>query len=281
LKISIVTPTWNRADMLRFCLDSVKSQNTSPHEHIIVDNMSTDDTTNVVQGYARSVSYPVHHVREKDNGIYQAMNKGMRRVSGDALHFLNDDDMLCDDKVLQVMGRCLAHYQVDIAFGDVILLSGDPLAHNYRRHRQVNRLTLVERTITQQAVFYQRSVFDLCGLFDAHLHIAADHEWLLRAFLRHDIHAAYIKYPVALFRTGGVSNDMQTREAHRLERERITATYFTKREIRAAKLYRRLFRKIPFGATMLGLFVPLRLHVKNLKVRKKGFSTDPMAWVDL
>ncbi len=281
MKISIVTPTWNRADMLRSCLDSVKSQNTPPCEHIIVDNLSTDGTTEVIKDYAGSVSYPVHHVRETDSGIYQAMNKGVHRVAGDALHFLNDDDMLCDQDVLQVMGRCLSHYHVDIAFGDVILLSGAPLAHNYRRHRQVNRLTLVERTITQQAVFYRRSVFDRCGIFDAHLRIAADHEWLLRAFLLHDIKAAYVKRPVALFRTGGVSNDMQTREAHRLEREKITAHYFTKREIKAAKLYRGVFRKIPLGATMLGLFIPMRLDVKNLRVRKKRFLTDPVAWLDL
>lgn len=281
MKISIVTPTWNRAKMLRSCLDSVKSQNTPPCEHIIVDNLSTDGTTEVITNYAAGVSYPVRHVREKDGGIYQAMNKGVHLVAGEALHFLNDDDMLHAEDVLQMMGRCLSRYHVDIAFGDVILLSGAPLAHNHRRHRQVNRLTLVERTITQQAVFYRRSVFDRCGVFDAHLRIAADHEWLLRAFLLHGIKAAYVKRPVALFRTGGVSNDMQTREAHRLEREKITANYFTKREIRAARLYRGVFRKIPFGATMLGLFIPMRLDVKNLRVRKKRFLTDPVAWFDL
>lgn len=281
MNITIITPTWNRAEMLRFCLDSVKSQNTPPCEHIIVDNLSTEDTTSVIRRYADSVSYPVHHVREKDNGIYQAMNKGVRQVTGDALHFLNDDDMLCDEEVLRVMGRCLSHFQVDIAFGDVILLSGAPLAHSYRRHRQVNRLTLVERTITQQAVFYRRSVFDLCGLFDAQLRIAADHEWLLRAFLLHGIRAAYVKRPVALFRTGGVSNDMQTREAHRLEREKLTANYFSEREIRAARLYRGLFRKIPFGATLLDFFIPMRLNVKNLRLWKKWFVADPMAWLDL
>ncbi|HDQ41892.1 MAG TPA: glycosyltransferase [Desulfonatronum sp.] len=281
MNISIVTPTWNRAAMLRSCLDSVKSQNTPPCEHIIVDNLSTDETTGVIKDYADSVSYPVHHVREKDSGIYQAMNKGVHRVSGDALHFLNDDDMLCDENVLLIMGQCLSRYHVDIAFGDVILLSGAPLAHNYRRHRQVNRLTLVERTITQQALFYRRSVFDRCGVFDAHLRIAADHEWLLRAFLLHNISAAYVKRPVALFRTGGVSNDMQTREAHRLEREKVTAQYFTQREIRAARLYRGVFRKIPFGATMLGLLIPLRLDVKNLRVGRQRFLPDPTAWFDL
>lgn len=281
MKISIVTPTWNRAAMLNSCLDSVKTQRTAPWEHIIVDNLSTDETPQVVQAYAGSTPYPVHHLREPDTGIYQAMNKGVERVTGDVLHFLNDDDMLCDDDVLRIMGLCLKRFKVDIAFGDVILLSGDPLGHNYRRHRQVNRLTLVERTITQQAVFYRRAVFARCGKFDESLRIAADHEWLLRAFLRHDISAAYLKRPVALFRTGGVSNDMQTREAHRLEREYITKNYFTAREIKAARLYRVLLRKLPLGASLLGLFVPLRLRIKNLICRRENIRIDPLAWIDM
>lgn len=281
MKISIVTPTWNRAAMLRSCLDSVVNQRTPPWEHIIVDNMSMDDTLEVVRNYTRSVPYTVRHVREADSGIYEAMNKGLGLVSGDALHFLNDDDMLCDHGVLTMMGDCLTYSGVDIAFGDVILLSGKSPAHCYRRHRQVNKLTLVERTITQQAVFYRRSVFDRCGTFNAQLRIAADHEWLLRAFLLHDIRAAYVKRPVALFRTGGVSNDMQTRESHRLEREKITAGYFTTREIKAARIYRGLLRKVPLGATLLNLFVPLRLKVKTLRMRRHGFVPDPLAWLDL
>lgn len=281
MRISIVTPTWNRAAMLPSCLNSVRNQRNPPWEHIIVDNMSTDATRDMVRAYARAVQYPVHHLQEADSGIYEAMNKGLGRVSGDALHFLNDDDMLYDNGVLDVMGRCLRSFQADIAFGDVILLSGGLQAQSYRRHRQVNKLTLVERTITQQAVFYRRSVFDRCGTFDARLRIAADHEWLLRAFLRHDIQAAYVKRLVALFRIGGVSNDLQTQEAHRMEREKITAGYFTAREIKAAGLYRNMLRKVPWGASLLHLFVPLRLRVLNLRVQRHGFAPDPLAWFDL
>lgn len=281
MKISIITPTWNRASLLRTCLDSVKKQQAPPWEHIIVDNMSTDDTADVVRHYAGSTPYQVRHLREEDSGIYQAMNKGIKQVSGEAVHFLNDDDMFFDDGVLRIMGDCLMHNHVDIAFGDVILLGGDPMKQSHRRHRQVNRLTLVERTITQQAVFYQRSVFDQCGMFDEKLRIAADHEWLLRAFLRHDIRAVYVKRPVALFRTGGISNDRDTREAHRLEREEITARYFTAREVKAARLYRSLMRKIPLGASLLNLAVPLRLRVLNRRCARHGLAADPLAWIDL
>lgn len=282
MKISIVTPTWNRAERLRSSLESVACQRTPPWEQIVVDNLSTDGTAELVAEYASAAPYPVRHLREGDGGIYQAMNKGIALATGEALHFLNDDDMLFGPDVLTSMSRCLTLPEADIVFGDVVLLDeGHKHIQNYRRHRQVNRLTLVERTITQQAIFYRRDVFDRCGTFDPRLSIAADHEWLLRAFLRHDIRGIYVKRPVAVFRIGGVSNEAASEAAHRREREEVTRKYFSPREIRAANLFRRLARKLPFGATALNLFVPLRLNVRTLREKNGALLPDPLAWIDL
>lgn len=282
MKISIVTPTWNRAERLRSSLESVASQQTPPWEHIIVDNLSTDGTEELVAKYARTAPYPVRHLREADSGIYQAMNKGIAQATGEALHFLNDDDMLFGPDVLTSMSRCLTLPDADIVFGDVVLLNeGQRRVQSYRRHRQVNRLTLVERTITQQAIFYRRDIFDRCGMFAPQLRIAADHEWLLRAFLRHGIRGIYLKRPVAVFRIGGVSNDAASETAHRREREEVTRKYFSPREIRAAQLFRRVARKVPFGAAILNLFVPLRLNVRTLREKNGALLPDPLAWIDL
>lgn len=282
MKISIVTPTWNRAERLRSSLESVANQRTPPWEHVVVDNLSTDGTAELVAEYARTVPYPVRHLREADEGIYQAMNKGLALTTGEVLHFLNDDDMLFGPDVLTSMSRCLKLTDADIVFGDVVLLDeGHKQVRSYRRHRQMNRLTLVERTITQQAIFYLRDVFDRCGTFDTRLRITADHEWLLRAFLKHDIRGIYLKRPVAVFRIGGVSNDAASEAAHRREREEVTRKYFSPREIRAAKLFRRLARKLPFGAAALNLFVPLRLDVRTLLEKNGQLRSDPLAWIDL
>lgn len=282
MNITLITPTWNRAECLRTSLESVAAQRTSPYEHIIVDNLSTDGTTELVSDYARRASYPVHHLREADQGIYQAMNKGIALSTGDALHFLNDDDMLFGPDVLASMDRCLTLTDADIVFGDVVLLDeGLKQVQSYRRHRQVNRLTLVERTITQQAIFYRRDVFERCGVFNPRLRIAADHEWLLRAFLKHDIRGIYLKRPVAVFRIGGISNEAASEAAHRQERETVTRQYFTPREITAAHLFRRLARKLPFGATVMNMFVPLRLNIRTLREHNGLLRADPLAWFDL
>ncbi|TVQ98626.1 MAG: glycosyltransferase [Desulfovibrionales bacterium] len=282
MNISIITPTWNRSQRLRASLQSVAAQKTSPHEHIIVDNLSVDETPELIAAYAQSVSYPVRHIREADNGIYQAMNKGIALAKGHALHFLNDDDMLFAPDVLTTMNHCLDQTEADIVFGDVVLLEeGSQKTLSYRRHRQVNRLTLAERTITQQAIFYRQDIFQRCGIFDTRLRIAADHEWLLRALLKHDIRGIYLKRPVAVFRIGGVSNETASEVAHRRERETVTREYFTSREIKAARIFRRWTRKIPFGATILNAFVPLRLNIETLREKNGAFQRDPLALIDL
>ena len=282
MNISIITPTWNRSESLRASLKSVASQQMRPREHIIVDNLSTDGTAEVVAEYARAVPYPVRHLREADDGIYQAMNKGVALAAGNVLHFLNDDDMLFAPDVLTFMDRCLSSTNADMVFGDVVLLDArQKEVQSYRRHRQMNRLTLVERTITQQAIFYRREVFDRCGSFDARLRITADHEWLLRAFLRHDIRGIYLKRPVAVFRIGGISNDAASAAAHRKERDAVTRSYYSAREIKAARIFRRLGRKVPFGATIMNLFVPLRLNIRTLREKNGVLQTDPLARIDL
>lgn len=282
MNISIITPTWNRADRLRASLQSVADQQTAPREHIIVDNLSIDGTAEVIAGYARRAPYPVRHLREADGGIYQAMNKGIALATGNALHFLNDDDMLFAPDVLTFMGRCLSSTDADMVFGDVVLMDArQKKALSYRRHRQMNRLTLVERTITQQAIFYRREIFDRCGSFDTRLRITADHEWLLRAFLRHDIRGIYLKRPVAVFRIGGISNDAASAAAHRKERDAVTRSYYSAREIKAARIFRRLGRKVPFGASIMNLFVPLRLNIHTLREENGALQADPLARIDL
>ncbi|SDB18592.1 Glycosyltransferase involved in cell wall bisynthesis [Desulfonatronum thiosulfatophilum] len=282
MKISIITPTWNRAAQLRSALESVACQEAPPCEHIIIDNLSMDGTQELVLEYAKTARYPVRCIREADGGIYQAMNKGIAFATGEALYFLNDDDMLYDAQVLSMMSRCLKSMDADIIFGDVVLLDeGQKGGRYYRRHRQVNCLTLVERAITQQAILYRREAFDRCGGFNQELRIVADHDWLLRAFLHHDIRGIYLKRPVAVFRIGGVSNDGESAQAHRRERKLVTERYYSSREIKAARLYRNLLRKVPFGATLLNCFVPLRLKIWTLREKNGTFHQDPLAWIDL
>ncbi|MHB8276119.1 MAG: glycosyltransferase [Candidatus Humimicrobiaceae bacterium] len=99
-QISIVTVTYNNAEKLRANIDSVLSQSFCNIEHIIVDNLSRDDTESLVKEYKNKADYPVIYIREKDNGIYNAMNKGIQASSGVWVHTLNSDDYYYSEKSL-------------------------------------------------------------------------------------------------------------------------------------------------------------------------------------
>jgi glycosyltransferase involved in cell wall biosynthesis len=93
VKLSIITPTFNRYNQLQNNIKSVSSQSFKEIEHIIVDNMSNDGTDELVIKYQDDAVYPVIYIREPDKGIYEAMNKGLKKASGEWVHILNSDDV--------------------------------------------------------------------------------------------------------------------------------------------------------------------------------------------
>lgn len=103
--LSIITVTYNRADVLKHNLASVSGQTFTDIEHIIVDNMSSDGTDQMVSDYRTTAPYPVIYIREPDTGIYNAMNKGLRTASGVWTHILNSDDGYAKPTVLQELFR--------------------------------------------------------------------------------------------------------------------------------------------------------------------------------
>lgn len=101
INVSIITPTYNRGKILRATLNSIRNQTYTDIEHIIVDNLSSDNTPEIVYGYIKKAKYPVRYIRQKDNGIYQAMNKGIRAARGKWIHILNSDDRYYSKTELQ------------------------------------------------------------------------------------------------------------------------------------------------------------------------------------
>ena len=100
VQISIITPTYNNFEKLKFNIDSVLNQNFQDIEHIIVDNLSIDGTENIIKEYISKAKYPVIYIREKDSGIYHAMNKGIKAANGIWVHTLNSDDYYYSEKSL-------------------------------------------------------------------------------------------------------------------------------------------------------------------------------------
>lgn len=278
MKISIVTPTWNRATTLQRTIESVESQTLRPFRHVIVDNLSEDSTSRLVNQYQARAPFEVVHLRERDRGIYDAMNKGVKAAGGDTLYFLNDDDRLLASDSLQCLARALSLAPSGIAFGDVVVVDPVRGTSKIRNHRQVNRLTLAEKSICQQATLYSRQAMELVGTFDAGLRAAGDYDWMIRALVGHGLPAVYLRRAVAVFTTGGISSDPAQAGEFRAEMNLVADRYFPP-EVRARALrYRRFWRKIPWGLRFCpGSETADRLNVASTLAWGKKMLPDPMA----
>jgi len=196
--ISVITPTWNSAETIEHCLQSVANQSYPSKEHLIIDNDSTDETMAIVRSYADTYSH-IRILSEKDSGIYDAMNKSLPLCRGDWVYFLGSDDTLYDTSVFKDIAIELEE-GIDIIYGDVIL---DGLGKRYGGLFSSNRLRWMN--ICQQAVFYRKSLFDIVGAFDTKYRISADWDFHIRCFNRMDVHIQHVDRIIAKYALTGYS----------------------------------------------------------------------------
>lgn len=280
MKVSIVTPTWNRAGTLQRTIESVESQTLRPFRHVIVDNLSEDQTPDLVQCYQRRAPFSVVHRRECDHGIYDAMNKGVAAADGEALYFLNDDDRLASPDSLLLLAKALALAPHGIAFADVWVEKANG-TRRPRNHRQMNRLTLAEKSICQQATLYSRKAIESVGPFDDNLRAAGDYDWMIRALVRHGIPAVYLRRAVAVFAEGGISSDPSHASEFRAEMNTVANRHLSTNVRARAQRYRRFWRKLPWGLIWCpGSEKADRLSVTSRIALGNALFPDPLALFD-
>jgi len=178
LSVSIITVCLNSSRTIRDTLDSVKNQTWNHIEHVIIDGGSSDGTQEIVGAYMDSVA---SFLSEPDDGLYDAMNKGISRSTGDVLFFLNSDDVLCDSEVIADVARAfLEHPETDLLYGNVIYRYPDRMEQ--RRFNHISRKNILYENLCHQAVFARRDMFRRFGNFDTDYQLGADYDWLLKVF---------------------------------------------------------------------------------------------------
>ena len=204
MKISVVTVCWNSAQTIEVALRSVQRQTHRDREHLIVDGASTDDTPEILRKYAAP---GVRVVSEPDRGIYDAMNKGLRLFSGDAVGFLNSDDCFHDETAIARIAEALEH--ADIVYGDVDMVKdhGSKLLVRKWRGGGYHRRSFQLGWMPPHPTFYvRRHVVDAVGMFDLNYRITADYDYTLRAMALNAFRIAYIPHVLVDFKMGGASN---------------------------------------------------------------------------
>lgn len=183
---------------------SVSSQDYANIEHIIIDGASTDGTTAVVENQQENISV---FVSEPDNGIYDAMNKGVKLATGDLIGFLNADDIYAHSSVLSQVADTFNKCNVDACYGDLVYVRDDlsTIIRYYRSNRFSPKMLAYGWMPAHPTLFIKRKLFDRHGLFKTDYKIAADYEMVARLFWKHQIRYKYIPDVLVKMRMGGVS----------------------------------------------------------------------------
>jgi glycosyltransferase involved in cell wall biosynthesis len=203
VKVSVVTVCFNSARTVGHTVESFLRQSHPDKELIIVDGASRDATLDIVRSFAAD---EVTIISEPDDGIYDAMNKGLAAFAGDAVGFLNSDDRFKDEE-------CLAHIasgldEADIVFGDLDFVSDHSSRQIVRRWRGTpyRPRAFSAGWMPPHPTFYvRRAVVDAVGRFDTAFRIAADYDFMLRAMELHDFRAAMIDRVLIDMMQGGDS----------------------------------------------------------------------------
>ncbi len=199
-KISVITVSYNAAATILQTINGVFSQAYPNLEYIIIDGKSTDSTTEIIKKSQHKLAY---WISEKDNGIYDAMNKGIKASTGDWLIFLGADDVFYNNEVLSGIFINNNVDSTDFIYGDVILKSKGKVYGGNRNYGQ-----LIESNINHQSVFYNKTIFDKMGLFNLKYPILADFELNLRIFRDQSLIKKYTPHVITIYNDKGLSNEI-------------------------------------------------------------------------
>lgn len=178
-RVSIITPSYNQGEYLEETILSVLNQTYENIEYIVIDGGSTDNSVDIIRKYVDKITY---WCSEKDNGQADAINKGLKRATGDLVCWINSDDVLYSTFVEKFVNHFLAHPNVDFLYGDVE--QGADMQHATIRRGEVIDYPTMLRTLRvpmpQQATMWRKGVMDKIGYLDPQWHVLLDREYFMR-----------------------------------------------------------------------------------------------------
>lgn len=209
MKISIITVCFNSAETIEQTLHSILVQDYSDLECIVIDGGSKDGTLGVVEKYKSLFGQRMKLVSELDNGIYDAMNKGLDFASGDIVGFLNSDDHFVDCGVITSYAREFCDSATEAVFADLSYIDmKDPkrLVRTWKSGAVPPSKMKWGWHPAHPTFYVRKAVYDKLGKFDTKFRIAADYEIMLRFIQKHGISCKYLEKCAVNMRTGGISN---------------------------------------------------------------------------
>jgi len=206
MKISIITATYNCEKTVTSTLDSIATQTYPDVEHLIIDGQSSDNTLNLLSCWN---AHTFILESSRDQGIYDALNKGIFKASGEVIGFLHADDVLQDEHVLEKIAKAFEDPTIQIVYGDLVYVTQEDLQHVVRTWHsgKFNSRKLRRGWMPPHPTFYaRRSLYEQLGGFNLRYRIAADYDCMLRLLCQKSICIKYIPEILVRMRVGGISN---------------------------------------------------------------------------
>jgi glycosyltransferase involved in cell wall biosynthesis len=205
MKISIITVTYNSAATLAHTLESVHAQDYPDIEHVLVDGASNDHTVAIIQSFPHVAKW----VSEKDNGLYDAINKGIKMATGDVIGILNSDDFFPGKHIVSRIARAFSENNVAAVYGDIAFVRPgrlEKVVRLYSSKKFTPRRFGYGYMPAHPSFYVRKTCYDTMGVYKTDYTIAADYELLMRFIFKYAIPYAYIPEILVYMRTGGVSN---------------------------------------------------------------------------
>lgn len=205
MKISIITVSYNSSATIRDSINSILAQDHPDIEYIVVDGNSTDNTLEIVKSFGHQIKW----ISEPDNGIYDAMNKGLKIATGDVVGILNSDDFYSTNQIVSQVAAEFSDPSIDVVFGDLVFVDPQNLNKTVRKYSSAkwnpDRFAWGFMP-AHPSVFIRGKYYEQFGLFKTDYKIAADYELLIRFLYVHKLKYRYLPHTMVKMRTGGVSS---------------------------------------------------------------------------
>jgi len=218
-KVSIVTICYNNAEEIRATIESVIEQTYKNIEYIIIDGASDDGSVDIIKEYSDQIAV---FISEPDKNLYDAINKGLRKATGDIVGLIHAGDRLFNDKVIEKIASHFRNNNIDAMYGHSYLVNKDDVPVRVNKSPEFSR-GLIKRgwMPSHQSIYIRRELLDRYGFYNIELHPSSDYEFFLRYFYFKKIKVKRLDEFIVRFRMGGMStkNYMNNLKAQKIQKE--------------------------------------------------------------
>ena len=214
MKVSLITACFRSAKVIRTALESVLGQKDVEFEYLVIDGGSDDGTADIIKEYEPKFGGRMRWLSERDKGMYDAINKGIRMATGDVVGILNADDVLADDRTLAQIAECFSQLCIDCVYADIRFVKGGNTVEELRKANTVRYCSAAKwrpwmfrfaAMVPHPSFYVRKECFERLGGYSLDYRICSDFELELRFLKIAGLKAAYLPKCVVVMRTGGAS----------------------------------------------------------------------------